>query len=388
MRPNRLRGTGRRPLRGGLAVAATLLLGAGLSAVLTAPASAATGCRVDYTVDQWPGGFSASVAVTNLGDPLDGWTLQWNFANGQTVAQWWGGEFSQSGSRVTVTNTSYNAALGTNATVTPGFNGTWTGANTAPTSFTLNGVTCTGAPATGQPPTGAPTPTRTGAPTPTPTRTSAPTPTPTRAQPGGAAWTSSEQWGTWTNGGYTLYNNIWGSGAGTQTIWANSYSAWGVTANHPNTGGVKSYPNATRNVNRNLSAIRSLTSSFNVTVPSGGAYASAYDIWANNHAYEIMLWMNKTGPVGPLGSLQTTASVGGHTWQIYRGSNGSNEVFSFVRTSNTSSGTVDILAVLNWIRTSGWYGDVLVGDVQFGYEITSSAGGLNFTTNTFSVSYS
>jgi hypothetical protein len=370
------RGTRKPRLRAGIAATAAVLVGVGLTAVLTSPASAATGCRVNYTTNQWSGGFTANVALTNLGDPLNGWTLRWSFANGQTVTQGWGGQFSQSGSAVTVTNASWNAGLGTNATVSVGFNGTWTGTNNAPTTFSLNGVTCTGAPSTGQPPTTAPNPT-----TPAPT-----TPAPTT--PGGVAWQSSDQWGTWTNGGYTLYNNIWGSGAGSQRIWANSYSNWGVTANHPNTGGVKSYPNATRNVNRNLSAIRSLTSNFNVTVPSGGAYASTYDIWANNHAYEIMLWMNKTGPVGPLGSFQTNATVGGHSWQVYRGSNGANEVFSFIRTSNTNSGTVDVLAVLNWIRNAGWYGDVLVGDVQFGYEITSSAGGLNFTTNNFSVSYS
>ncbi|MDG4786045.1 cellulose binding domain-containing protein [Micromonospora sp. WMMD1102] len=368
MRSTRSPGNPPRRLRAGLTLAAVPLLGIGLTVVLTAPASAATGCRVDYTVNQWSGGFSANVALTNLGDPLNGWRLEWTFPSGQTVTQGWGGQFSQSGARVTVTNASWNATLGTNATVTPGFNGSWSGTNSPPTSFSLNGVPCTGAPGTTQQPTA--------------------TPAPTPSQPGAVAWRSSEQWGTWTNGGYTLYNNIWGSGAGSQTIWANSYGNWGVTANHPNTGGVKSYPNATRNVNRNLSAIGSLTSGFNVTVPNSGAYASTYDIWADNHKYEIMLWMNKTGPVGPLGSLQTTASLGGHTWQVYRGSNGANEVFSFIRTSNTNSGTVDIRAVLNWIRNAGWYGDVLVGDVQFGYEITSSAGGLNFTTNSFSVSYS
>jgi hypothetical protein len=368
MRPTLSCRTGQRRLRTALAAAVTLALSAAaVTTVLATAASAATGCRVDYAVNQWPGGFTGNVAVTNLGDPLNGWTLRWSFANGQTVTQGWGGQFSQSGSSVTVTNASWNAGLATNATVTPGFSGTWNGTNNAPTGFTLNGVACTGS-VSGQP---------------TPT-----TPAPPPSQPGGVAWQSSDQWGTWTNGGYTLYNNIWGSGAGTQTIWANSFSNWGLRADHPNTGGVKSYPNATRNVNRNLSSLRTLTSSFNVTVPGGGAYASTYDIWANNHAYEIMLWMNKTGPVGPLGSLQTTASVGGHTWQIYRGSNGANEVFSFIRTSNTNSGTVDVLAVLNWIRNAGWYGDVLVGDVQFGYEITSAAGGLNFTTNSFSVAFS
>ena len=210
------------------------------------------------------------------------------------------------------------------------------------------------------------------------------------AQPAYAAtWTSSDQWATWSNGGYTLYNDIWGSGAGPQTIWANSYSNWGVWANHPNTGGIKSYPNATRYVGKNLSALHSVSSSFNVSVPSSGAYETAYDIWDTNNSYEIMLWMNKTGAVGPLGTSQGTVTVGGSTWTVYKGSNGANAVFSFVRSSNTSAATVDVLSVLNWIRnTKGWMGDITLGNVQFGYEITSSSGGLDFTTNSFSVSSS
>ena len=203
-----------------------------------------------------------------------------------------------------------------------------------------------------------------------------------------ATWSSSAQWGTWSNGGYTLYNNVWGGGAGPQTIWANSYSNWGVWANHPNTGGVKSYPNATRYVGKRVSALSRATSSFDVTVPGSGAYTTAYDIWDSNNAYEIMLWMNRRGAVGPLGSRQTSASVGGHSWDVYRGSNGANQVFSFVRTGNTNSGTVDIKAVLTWLRTSGWMGDVTLGNVQFGYEITSASGGLDFATNSFSVSAS
>ena len=204
-----------------------------------------------------------------------------------------------------------------------------------------------------------------------------------------ATWSSSDQWGTWSNGGYTLYNDIWGSGAGPQTIWANSYSNWGVWANHPNTGGIKSYPNASRYIGKQLSALSSVKSSFNVSVPSSGAYETTYDIWDSNNADEIMLWMSKTGPVGPLGTSQGTASVGGSTWTVYKGSNGANAVFSFVRTSNTSASTVDILAVMNWIRnTKHWIGDVTLGNVQFGYEITSSSGGLNFNTNSFSVSSS
>jgi hypothetical protein len=203
-----------------------------------------------------------------------------------------------------------------------------------------------------------------------------------------ATWSSSDKWATWANGGYTVRNDVWGAGAGAQSIWANSYGNWGVWANHPNTGGVKSYPHAAKNVNKRLSALGTATSSFSVTAPGSGAYATAYDIWCDNNAYEIMLWMNKTGAVGPIGSKQATATVGGHTWDVYRGSNGSNQVFSFVRTTNTGSGTVDVKAVLNWVKARSWFGDVTLGEVQFGFEITSSSGGLNFTTTGYSVTAS
>ncbi len=202
-----------------------------------------------------------------------------------------------------------------------------------------------------------------------------------------AVWSSTDKWGTWSNGGYTLYNDVWGSGAGPQTIWANSYSNWGVWANHPNTGGIKSYPNVTRYVGRQLSSLGSVSSNFTVSVPGSGAYETAYDIWDSANAYETMLWMNKTGAVGPLGSYQTTATVGGHTWDVYRGSNGANQVFSFVRHGNTSSGSVNIKSVLQWIQGRGWFGNITLGNVQFGFEITSSSGGLNFVSNSYSVSY-
>jgi hypothetical protein len=203
-----------------------------------------------------------------------------------------------------------------------------------------------------------------------------------------AAWSSSDKFGSWSNGGYTVRNDVWGSGAGPQVIWANSFSNWGVWANHPNTGGVKAYPHSARNVGRSLSGLGSLQSSFNVTRPASGAYTAAYDIWANNNAFEIMLWMNKTGAVGPIGSRQTSVSVGGHSWDVFRGSNGANQVFSFVRQGNTNAGTVDVRAVLNWIRTQGWFGDVTVGEVQFGFEITSSSGGFDFVSNSYSVTFS
>lgn len=111
-----------------------------------------------------------------------------------------------------------------------------------------------------------------------------------------------------------------------------------------------------------------------------------------------MLWMNKAGAVYPISynwsssgspvAVYSNVSVGGHTWNVYQGSNGANAVYSFVRTSNTSSGTVDVLAIMNWIKTKGWYSDVVVNSVQFGFEITSSASGSNFISNSYSVTNS
>ena len=118
----------------------------GLVIMAGQPASAAAGCRVDYTVaSQWQGGFTAGVTVTNLGDPVNGWQLTWTFGAGQTITQAWNAAVTRSGAAVTATNFSYNATIATNAAVNFGFNGSWTGTNPTPTGFVLNGIECTGA---------------------------------------------------------------------------------------------------------------------------------------------------------------------------------------------------------------------------------------------------
>ncbi|GIJ35564.1 cellulase family glycosylhydrolase [Micromonospora sediminimaris] len=147
---------------------AALLAGAGL--ITAGTAHAAAGCRVAYSApSQWPGGFTANVAVTNLGDPLNGWRLTWTFPSGQRVTQAWNATVTSSGNDVTASNVSYNAALGTNQTASFGFNGSWSGSNTAPTTFALNGVTCTGSVGTTPPPTTTPPPSTPPPSTPPPT---------------------------------------------------------------------------------------------------------------------------------------------------------------------------------------------------------------------------
>jgi hypothetical protein len=159
-----------------------------------------------------------------------------------------------------------------------------------------------------------------------------------------------------------------------------------VNANHPNTGGIKSYPNAkfTGNLPRALSGISSIPSSWSVSRPNTGAYNSAYDLWLNGYSWEVMIWINQFGPVGPLGSQQASSqSIAGATWNVYRGNNGSNEVVSFLRTSNTNSvSNMDLKAFLNWIVGRGWFSSATtLTEVQAGFEITSGSG--TWTTNSF-----
>ena len=144
MKHSLLRG-GRHPrLRRALAASAAFLVGGGMVVIAATQASAATGCQVTYTVNQWDTGFTANLTVTNLGDPLTSWDLRWTFSGNQQITQSWNSRFSQNGQQVSLTNEAWNGNLGTNASVNPGFNASYSGTNEIPQSFTLNGTACTG----------------------------------------------------------------------------------------------------------------------------------------------------------------------------------------------------------------------------------------------------
>jgi beta-xylosidase len=131
------------------ALAALTLVAGGLAA--STVAQAAPGCSVTYTkTSEWQGGFGASVSITNTGDAISGWTLEWTYAAGQKVGQHWNAEITQTGDQVGARNLSYNGSVPTGGKVEFGFNGTLTSANPDPAAFRLNGVTCND---TGSPPT-------------------------------------------------------------------------------------------------------------------------------------------------------------------------------------------------------------------------------------------
>ncbi|HET8844514.1 MAG TPA: cellulose-binding domain-containing protein, partial [Ktedonobacteraceae bacterium] len=107
--------------------------------------SGSSSCHVVYSItNQWQGGFQGALSISNTGSTaINGWTLVFSFANGQTITQIWNANVSQTGSQVTITNLSYDATIAPGTTLnTVGFLGSWNGTNTVPTAFTLNGVAC------------------------------------------------------------------------------------------------------------------------------------------------------------------------------------------------------------------------------------------------------
>ncbi|WP_211234792.1 cellulose binding domain-containing protein [Glycomyces arizonensis] len=134
-----------RRLRSLSVVTAAGLVAAAVPFAITTAAHAATGCEVTYTVlNEWPGGYTAGVEATNLGDPVSSWTIEWDFADGQQVTNYWNADISQSGTSVSASDAGYNGSLDSGATIAFGFNGTYTSSNPVPDSFTFNGVDCDG----------------------------------------------------------------------------------------------------------------------------------------------------------------------------------------------------------------------------------------------------
>ena len=217
-----------------------------------------------------------------------------------------------------------------------------------------------------------------------------------------AATCTSAQYGSFTIGSATFYNDMYGGTTGTQTICANSATNFYITSSQPSTSGVKAYGNVSYTVGKSLSSLTTLSSTLASSTPSGGAWDAAYDIWDSTDAYEIMIWTNYTGTdtgggnVEPISSTYTSAgnaqavytnvSIGGATYNVFEGNTGHN-VISLLRTSKSNNTTTNILAVLQWIKSVGYFGNITVGQLQYGVEATSTSGSETWTMSNYTLTH-
>ena len=140
-----------------------------------------------------------------------------------------------------------------------------------------------------------------------------------------------------------------------------------------------------------------VTTSWSTTQPGGSsnAYDVAYDIWINQtpttsgqpNGTEIMVWLNHNGSVQPYGSeVASNVSLGGHTYNIWYGTQSSWDTVTYDMTSGSTSVSnldVDTLAqdsVSRGYTQSSWY----LIDIEAGFELWQ--GGAGLATNSFSVS--
>ncbi|MFD9127258.1 cellulase family glycosylhydrolase [Kitasatospora sp. NPDC059571] len=139
---------------------------AGLATVGPGTAAAATtACTVDYSTNDWGSGFTANVKITNVGTAaLNGWTLTYAYTGNQTLSgTGWNGTWSQSGKNITVTNPAWATTIAAGGNTTAGANFSYSGTNTAPTAFAVNGAPCNGASPTPSP---SPSPSASASPSP------------------------------------------------------------------------------------------------------------------------------------------------------------------------------------------------------------------------------
>jgi cellulose 1,4-beta-cellobiosidase len=99
-----------------------------------------------------------------------------------------------------------------------------------------------------------------------------------------------------------------------------------------------------------------------------------------------MVWLNHNGPVQPFGSeVATNVSIGGRSYNVWEGSQGSFDTVSYTMTTGTTSvsgldlGPLAQDAVSRGYTKSSWY----LIDVEAGFELWQ--GGAGLATNSFSV---
>ncbi len=147
------------------------------------------------------------------------------------------------------------------------------------------------------------------------------------------------------------------------------------------------------NLPMQISTIGSANTSVTVTYPGSGTYDAAYDIWLNDttnvtgvQKTEIMIWLNHTGSIQPIGSQTGSANLGGHSWAVWTGNNGSNNVISY-QSAGITSFSADLKPfLLDAISRNSSYGNTswYLSSIQMGFEPWVS--GVGLSVNSFSAS--
>jgi hypothetical protein len=93
----------------------------------TSPPPAGSGCTATVSLNQWTGGFVATVRVTAGATALSGWTVAATLPSGAGVTNHWNANRTGTSGTVQFSNVGYNGSLGAGQSTEFGFQGTGTG---------------------------------------------------------------------------------------------------------------------------------------------------------------------------------------------------------------------------------------------------------------------
>lgn len=100
-------------------------------------------CRIAYTTQIWGGGMTVNLTITNTGTaPINGWTLKFPLARGQSIISDWNTDLVQSGDMVTAVNATHNSSIAPGRSVTMGYLASHTGDSSLPSRISLNRDAC------------------------------------------------------------------------------------------------------------------------------------------------------------------------------------------------------------------------------------------------------
>jgi hypothetical protein len=219
-----------------------------------------------------------------------------------------------------------------------------------------------------------------------------------------------DQFGSTTiaGGKYIVQNNNWGDTT-TQCInvTTTGFSVTSASHNKAQNGAPGSYPSVYAGchygncstgsglpLQTSSSQFATVQTSVSMSYPNNGSvYDAAYDVWfdptprttGQNTGAELMIWLNHTGSIQPVGSRVATVNLAGAAWDVWSGNSGWN-VISYVRQSAATSASFNVSTFWNDVVSRGfgqnsWY----MTSVQAGFEPWVNGTGLAVTNFSYSI---
>jgi hypothetical protein len=218
-----------------------------------------------------------------------------------------------------------------------------------------------------------------------------------------------DDWAQTLIGSYLIENNVWGKGSisnYSQCIYKTNNNEFGWHWDWPNIGdNVKAYPEVIFGrkpwwnestypaLPLKLSVIESFIVDFDLNMSATGSYNLAFEFWViadslsdeNNITTEVMIWTD-TNIMIPAGSIISTASIDGFTYNLYRDNFDSWTYFAFLSETEQYQGKLNVHKFIEYMRNQGLLDSTeYFASFELGNEVIQGSGVTNIHNYEISV---